>query len=115
MTVLISMIPVLSGTGRLLRAHTFAAGGFDRGFRDNGLDRDKPTEAAAAGPGMVRGRGHRVAVETRIRGRRMPACGSPPDTDEELRRFIETVTAAGAGNGGGRELAGGFLPGLAGS
>ena len=44
-------------------------GGFDRGFdRDNGLDHDKPTEAAAAGAGIVRGSEHRVAVETRTRG-----------------------------------------------
>lgn len=44
-------------------------GAFDRGFdRDNGLDRDKPTEAAAASPGIVRGGEHRVSVETRTRG-----------------------------------------------
>lgn len=44
-------------------------GGFDRGFdRDNGSERDKPAEAAAAGAGIVRGGEPRVAVETRTRG-----------------------------------------------
>jgi hypothetical protein len=43
--------------------------GFGRGIdRDNGLDRDKPTEAAAAGAGMVRVGELRVAVETRTQG-----------------------------------------------
>jgi hypothetical protein len=64
-----SIIPVLSEAGRLLRAHTFAAGGFDRGFdRDNGLEPDKPTEAAAVGPGTVQGREHRATMETPTRG-----------------------------------------------
>jgi hypothetical protein len=53
----------LSGTRRLHSVHNLGVGGFDR---ESG--RDKPAEAAAAGPGAVRGGELSVAVETRTRG-----------------------------------------------
>jgi hypothetical protein len=62
---LISFLPILSGADRLLWAHTFAMGGFDR---DNGSERDRPTEAEALGDSTVRSGELRTAVETRTRG-----------------------------------------------
>lgn len=61
--------------------HTFAVGGFDRGFdRDNGSGRDKPAEVVAAGDGTVRGGEPRMAVETRTRG----------EAHADLRQVVES-------------------------
>jgi hypothetical protein len=66
---LIAMIPVLCGIGWLLRVHTFAVGGLDRGFdRGSESERDRLAGAAAVGDGTARDGGAGVAVETRTRG-----------------------------------------------
>jgi hypothetical protein len=78
---LISAIPPLSGAKWLLRAHTFAMGGFDRGFdHDNGSERDRPAEAEALGDSTVRGGEPRIAVETRTRG----------EAYADLRQIVES-------------------------
>lgn len=56
-------ILILSASVRLLRAHTFSVGGFDRRS-----DRDRPAEAAAVGEGTFRGAEVGVVVEVRTRG-----------------------------------------------
>lgn len=56
-------------------------GGFDRGFdRDDGAERDQPTEAAVVGDGTVRGGEPRTAVETRTRD----------EAQADLRQAVES-------------------------
>lgn len=55
--------------------------GFDRGFdRDNGAERDRPTEAGAHGDSTVQGDDPRIAVETRTRG----------EAYADLRQIVES-------------------------
>ena len=56
-------------------------GGFDRGFdRDNGSERDKPTEPAAVGEAVREAGVPRMAVETRTRG----------EAHADLRQSVES-------------------------